>query len=633
MIYSHSPSLDSNIMEIQSNRDELNGIIFGTEDSVRTMSSDIPIEDRLKILRREFHVECEMNVLHINPVHSQTTVMLVLENHTVIVQDHHVLGCVFDSVVSPVAGMEFAFCRFNDVITDARFDGDLMMMGCVFGGDVRMCHSTVHGDLSLDCSMFENDAIFNRMACDGTASFDHCTFKRKAGFNSCDFKGRASFRSVGFYGVTDFADTTFSNKALFDRVVIDGDDTETDYTVFADAVSFSAAKFDHFANFHGTSFLKSANFNGAIFNSKTFFEGADLPNKPHYVGMSFKNTHFGIYTSISDVSIEGEFRFESVTCDGELFVSGTRFLKSPILSDLIVNGYTTFQRLEFGDDVKKMSVIRSTFHGDLDVNFLVKDMDQQNLRTLLLSTCWITGHLHIAGAVNLIDLQETVVDGAVRLDIQRKDEKNSPDLWLDLRYASFGSNVQFRWVRLYDNKGHLEGNVLSEIGKKELFEAVRILMDEPGGPDNKQMAAQMLMLRNAFDRIGRFDEADFFLRKYNNYQCRTDIGPKDANDPSRFLRKAGMQIMRVFGQYGTDIMLIATWMILIPTIVGAIMTILGSPPLDAFKDSFVAFITMSLGVDPDGLSDIQHILLIAEGFLGVFLMSFLVTSIARKLFR
>ena len=50
-----------------------------------------------------------------------------------------------------------------------------------------------------------------------------------------------------------------------------------------------------------------------------------------------------------------------------------------------------------------MSVIRSTFHGDLDVDFLVRDMDKQNLRTLLLSTCWITGHLHIAGAVNLID--------------------------------------------------------------------------------------------------------------------------------------------------------------------------------------------------------------------------------------
>lgn len=204
-------------------------------------------------------------------------------------------------------------------------------------------------------------------------------------------------------GEADFADATFFNKALFDRVIIDGDDTKTDYTVFADAVSFSAAIFDHFANFYGTSFLKTANFNGTIFNSKTFFEGVSLSNRARYVRMSFKNTHFGIYTSISDVSIEGEFIFESVTCDGELFVSGTRFLKSPTLSDLIVNGYTTFQRLEFEDDAKKMSVIRSTFHGDLDVDFLVRDMDKQNLRTLLLSTCWITGHLHIAGAVNLID--------------------------------------------------------------------------------------------------------------------------------------------------------------------------------------------------------------------------------------
>lgn len=620
-------------MQIQSNRDELESIIFGTGDLVRTMNSDIPVEDRLKILRREFHVECETNVFRISPVHSQTTVTLVLENYTAIAQDQHVIGYMFDSAISLGPGVELAFCRFDDVMTDVRFDGDLMMIGCVFGGNVRMSHSTIYGNLSLDCSMFENDANFNGMVCDGTVSFDHCTFVKKAGFNSCDFKGKASFRSVGFRGEADFADATFFNKALFDRVIIDGDDTKTDYTVFADAVSFSAARFDHFANFYGTSFLKTANFNGTIFNSKTFFEGVSLSNRACYVSMSFKNTHFGIYTSISDVSIEGEFIFESVTCDGELFVSDTRFLKSPTLSDLIVNGYTTFQRLEFGDDTKKMSVIRSTFHGDLDVDFLVRDMDKQNLRTLLLSTCWITGHLHIAGAVNLIDLQETVIDGATRLDVQRKNGEDAPDLWLDLRYASFGSTVQFRWVCLHDNNGHLEGNVLSEIGKEELFEAVRILMDKPRGPNNKQMAAQMLMLRNAFDRIGRFDEADFFLRKYNSYQCRTDTGSKGADCPSRFLKRAGMEIMKVFGQYGTSIALIALWMVVIPTIVGVIMTVLGSQPLDAFKDSFVAFITMSLGVTPDGLSDVQHILLIAEGFLGVFLMSFLVTSIARKLFR
>ena len=84
-------------MQIQSNRDELESIIFGTGDLVRTMNSDIPVEDRLKILRREFHVECETNVFRISPVHSQTTVTLVLENYTAIAQDQHVIGYMFAS--------------------------------------------------------------------------------------------------------------------------------------------------------------------------------------------------------------------------------------------------------------------------------------------------------------------------------------------------------------------------------------------------------------------------------------------------------------------------------------------------------------------------------------------------------
>ena len=620
-------------MEIPSNRDELGSIVFGTEDSVRTMDSDIPVDDRLRIFRREFRVECIGNILCIRPVHSKTLIKLGLEEHADIAPGRHIVGYMFDSVISLGPGTELAFCRFDDMDMGERLDGNLTMVGCVFRGNVRMCHSAIHGDLSLDCSTFNEDAVFDRMVCDGTASFDHCTFRRMAGFNSFDFKGRASFRSVRFDGEADFADATFSNKALFDRAVMDEDEATADYTVFSDRVSFAAARFDHFANFKGTSFLRSVNFDGAVFNSKTFFEGGSPDEKSRYVGVSFANTHFGIYTSISDVSIENGFHFDSVTCDGELLISGTRFLESPVISDLIVNGYTTFRRLEFGDGVRKMSVIRSIFHGDMDVDFLVKDMNEQNLRTLLLSTCWITGHLHIAGAVNLIDLQETVVDGATRMDIQRRKGGEAPDLWLDLRYASFGSTVQFRWVSLHDNKGHLEGDVLSEIGKEDLFEAVRILAGKTNGPDNAQMAAQMLLLRNVFNRMGRFDEADFFLRKYNDYQCMTDVGPDGKGRSARILKSVGMRIMKIFGQYGTNIVLIAAWMVLIPIVVGMIMTALGSPPLDAFKDSFVAFITMSLGVTSDGLSDAQHMLLIAEGFLGVFLMSFLVTSIARKLFR
>lgn len=607
---------------------ELERIVFGNIHNIELMDSPLPIEDRMRILHREVYVESDGSTMRIHPIGSDNVVLLELSAHPPIEEDcRHLVGAVFHDTI-PGPDVSLAFCHF---ITDADFHDAVIQrlttIGCIFESNVRMEQTTFAYAAVMDGSTFLKDAVFTGSFFGREASFCHCTFRGRCDFNSSQFIGKASFRSSHFHGVTDFDDATFRDKALFDRQAFKDDHTPTEPSYFHGSVSFKSARFDHYAVFHETRFLSKAEFNSAVFNSKTFFEG-NADDKPVCSDMVFKSTRFGTYTCIADLQI-GNIIFETVTCQGELMLCDVILRSGLTITEFASSGYTTIRNLNFINGPGTFSIMRSTFNGDLDINLMSSNASHHRLGEVIVSTCWVTGHFHLAGCTASLDMRESTFNGPVAIDIQGDDEARFS---LNLLNATVNSSAQFRWISVKDINDSIEGDVVSPISSEDLFLAVRGHDKCCSRFSEPDLAYQMLVLRNIMTRMGRFDDSDFFLRKYNSLQRRF-TGHGLPGRCSSWVSGAGSFVARVIGSYGTRPGQILLWMVIVPLIIGMSIGFIRGDAVDGLLDGFVAFITMSLGVDTSGLGDMEKVLLVADGFLGVFLMSFFVTSLARKLFR
>lgn len=316
--------------------------------------------------------------------------------------------------------------------------------------------------------------------------------------------------------------------------------------------------------------------------------------------------------------------FDHVTCEGELFITDIR-LGSPLLvKNLVTSGYTTFRSISLDGEQGGITIQGSTFNGDLDLKSM--DSEIKYVERVHMNTCWVTGHMHILGGISSVELKDTTFNGPLAVDIRRG---SSPTL--SLLNSTVKSSAQFRWTTV-DADGDEGSGVKQPLSCRELYEAIRGPKDEPPRFSPEEMSLQMLLLRSVMVRMGRFDDSDFFLRKYNQLH-RRPAGGHLGDVVATWASRAGSVIARVIGSYGTRPGLILLWMFIVPLVVGGCLAYFRGDVLGGFLDGFVAFITMSLGVETSGLGDAEKVLLVVDGFIGVFLMSFFVTSLARKLFR
>ena len=607
---------------------ELERIVFGNIHDIELMDSPLPIEDRMRILHKEFHVESDGSVMRIRPVGSDVVVLLRLSSSQSRNDSHSpFVGVVFDSDRIPEPDIALAFCHFrvNADFHDRVIDR-MTMVGCFFESPLHMDLSIVSGPVEMDGSTFTDDAVFTAAVFAERASFSHCTFLGRCDFNSAEFRGKASFRSSQFYGVTDFADVSFRNKALFDRLVHKFDSTPTEPSCFHDHVSFKNARFDHYATFSRTRFLGESLFNSAMFNGKTFFEG-EPRDVPYYANVVFKSTRFGTYTCFGDIRL-GKVVFESVKCQGDIIFDNVRLENPFVVTKLVSSGYTTFRNLGFESESGQLSLKDSTFNGDLDIDMMTDDTDARPVDRILLKTCWITGHLHVAGNISRVDMDDTTSNGPLSFDIQTWRSS----FLMGIPNSIINSSAQFNWITVRKVDGRFEADVERPMSCDELFSAVRGPKNEDSRFSDAMVSSQMLALRGVMVRTGRFDDSDYFLRKYNEFH-RKSSGLQGKGMFSALVSGIGSLGARVIGSYGTRPIQILLWMIVVPVVIGGCLAIIRGDALGGLLDGFVAFITMSLGVDTSGLGDMEKVLLVVDGFLGVFLMSFFVTSLARKLFR
>ena len=606
---------------------ELGKIVFGNIHDIELMDSQLSVEDRMRILHREIYVESDGSTMQITPIGSNIVVLLhlspaPLQNDVCM----PIVGAVFDSDFNFKQDLRTAFCYFRSHVDlhNSIIDG-MAMIGCYFESPIHLDSSIMTGNVVFDGSTFFNDAVFTGAVFKEKASFSHCTFLHRCDFNSTEFRGKASFRSSHFYDNTDFEDAYFRNKALFDTMTFKYENSPNGPSHFYKAVSFKNAKFDHFAIFNGTRFLGIANFNSAMFNSKTYFEGKS-DDASRYAKMNFYRTRFGTYTCFGDI-IVGSIVFKFVTCQGELIFDKVTFDNPMKIDNFISSGYVTFRNLTFTSKTKSLSLQNSIFNGDLDIQTMTVDADEQPIERIILRSCWIAGHFHFTGNISGIDVSGTTFNGPLAMDIQKRMSVFS----MAILNTSINSSAEFRWISVREVEKLLIGDVVSPISCHELFVSIRGLKNKPSEFTYEEVASQMLTLRSVMVRMGKFDDSDFFLRKYNDLH-RKPSGNRPIDRFATLASRASSFGARIIGSYGTRPIQILLWMAVIPMIIGGCIAMLRGDILGGFLDGFVAFITMSLGVDTSELSDLEKTLLVADGFLGVFLMSFFVTSLARKLF-
>lgn len=619
-------------------REEAGILAFSDMDLIQSMDSEIPVNERESIRRRLMTVDRIGNSIRISPVGSELRVVVPLTDE---IEDDSdcIVGISFQSGTDSIDGRDFAFCAFEGGLDiNGRNLGSMRMIGCVFEGptDIESC---VFGSLlDMSCSRFIGRFDAEQLISCGRTNFGHCVFAEDAIFNSVEFRGKCLFSSTIFESKADFRDTVFFSKALFNRLTMLSEKIHTTPAEFRKEADFTNASFREYALFVGTKFNGEAKFNSSTFFSKAFFKGIDGCRFTAESGISFKSVRFGMYATISNGDIK-KMNMDSVTCSGDLTLADLTFDTEQRFSNVIVKGYMKISSpvLPAGCG---LSFIDANL-GDLDIDLqygLLSD-NAGRLSSFGLESSWVGGHLQVVGRVDRLCLKSTNFGGPVKLIMAKNRLGRVP---LDLDQTKFNASVEFKWVDVETTDSGSRTSI-KEWTREEILESVDpeasasdvwVIRKPFRGRDasNAERCAElsrtMLQVRNVFEREGDFDSSDFFLRKYNDYVRRSLRFEKGTR-----LDRLGMTVSCLFGSYGTDVRRLLTLMVIIPLLFAVFLHAMGLEAADSLLDSYVAFLTMGLGVDKTGMDTAICSILIVDGFIGVFSMSFFVTSMARKLFR
>ena len=256
-------------------REEAGILAFSDMDLIRSMDSEVPVNERESIRRRLMTVDRIGNNIRISPVGSELRVVVPLTDE---IEDDSecIVGISFQSGADSIDGRDFAFCAFEGGLDiNGRNIGSMRMIGCVFEGpsDIESC---VFGSiLDMRCSRFTGNFGAEQLISCGRTNFGHCVFAGDAIFNSVEFRGKCSFSSAIFESKADFRDTVFFSKALFSRRTMLSEEIQTTPAEFRKGADFTNSSFREYAIFVGTKFIGEAKFNSSTFFSKAFFEGID----------------------------------------------------------------------------------------------------------------------------------------------------------------------------------------------------------------------------------------------------------------------------------------------------------------------------------------------------------------------
>ncbi len=185
--------------------------------------------------------------------------------------------------------------------------------------------------INFEFTFFMGKASFRETTFEGVADFKGVIFGRKANFNETTFEGWADFKATTFKGRGSFVKATFEDKAIFREATFE-DIANFENSTFKGCVNFENSTFKFYVNFREATFEDKANFEfstfkgwehfwNATFEAETIFMGAIFEG-----GVYFWNATFRDEVNFHNVTFKDEAIFMGATFESETRFTGARFL-------------------------------------------------------------------------------------------------------------------------------------------------------------------------------------------------------------------------------------------------------------------------------------------------------------------
>jgi len=478
---------------------------------------------------------------------------------------------------------------------------------CIFNEDIELWRCTIDRAFSTSGSVFNKKIDLRNSIFKNDTLLTNGTYHSAVNLNSCEFEGRTYFCSSTFEDDVDFKNSKFRKNAMFQWPLMNGKPLiGSKSAIFKTNVYFDHVIFSEKVNFSGVLFLGTLNLNYTQFKDITIFNSIEENNTSHHCEISnIKLSHPKFY---SEVQLIGTIFHNNVFVSDAVF-NGNLIIENIVVKDKLSVNHTILDDLQIkniqdinGNDFE-LFIDQSKIMGDAEINV--------DISALFMKRTWFYGDTIIQGSISYLDLKDSILNGIMELsNICNYPSNNSINLYHFSIY------------------GHL---VLSE-PLDSIYECIKNAYYKYNNSSKTDfMEIQMLLLKNEYAKDCKTNLEDQALIKYNN-----EVKERLKSDSKIAAKMKGyaMDLLNIIGDYGVNPFKIAFFIIFIPIIFSLLFIVMGVTDIElAFHDSFTAFLTMSLGVNYETIDRWRRWLLIAEGFIGLFLMSYLVTSVARKLLR
>lgn len=468
----------------------------------------------------------------------------------------------------------YAVCSF--------WDGDVRFTGAKFeDGDVRF-DLTSFGD--SDVNFYEakfGDGVVNFSNTNfgnGYVYFVNITFGdgivnfQKAIFSNVDVDSHTRFRNIYAY----FSDTSFGNgDVVFNNTTFSNGNISFDNTTFGNGVvDFSASTFED-----GVVRFCTANFgNGDVNFSDTSFGNSYVQFSDTKIGdgvVNFSNTSFN----------NGYLVFTNITFgNGDVCFTGAKFEVCYV--DLKKVTFRFGNSSFFKPSGVKFNKI--TFKSHVDLQF-------EKINELVIEDCIIEKTLKISGKPEKLSFLNTINLGQI--------------------FINWTANNVYKAI----NEGE---NLISNYGLHKTILKLKSL----------EKASQFRMLKENFHNIGDYEAEDAAYRAYMNCKIK---GSKWYRKPIKFFS--------LVGGYGTQpfsiiITMIVSWFgfafAYYYLLSNSFINNLVKSFWDALYYSGITFLTIGYGdISPSLTGTALRFVSVAEGFVGLFLMSYLTVAVVRKILR
>lgn len=511
------------------------------------------------------------------------------------------LYCVFDygfeahqallhslSAISCIYRDRFVFtesqCQHLFQLRRCRFSSLNLFASHFFDGFVFR-DNEVSGDFTLDRGLIDYIAVIQGNSFEGRSTFNGAEFMRSVNFNERDDSRTTYSPPSMFIGETEFMSTKFRGETYFD----------------------------------GVSFLNGVKFIGTLFEGRSFFSVDKQGKGCVFVNPVFHHTTFNDSVHVKNALFRGSVDMRLIESRRLFFLNNISLDDSLILRDCDFSGKVSI-RMNASDQKRIQH----------ECQFMAKSCNFSNgfilkgkIYSIGLERCEILGTVEIDPGIRMISLEDSVIIGDMGL---------SQNVLDGLKYLNLNNTTIQGSMDLGDDYEA----IVALIDDTDLYD---LPVPDPYEDDeddydyedfNKQETISskelsLLLVKNEYEKSGRFEIADKLY--YELMEAKRERIKQESF--KGWIKGVWLGLFAILSKHGTDVTRLLIWVIIIPIIFALFCIISGMEALFALKSSYVSFLTMSLGLNLDYISDLQSFILIVDGFVGLFLISYMVTIFAR----